>query len=132
MLAMDWAKDIFTVFGPLGVILVAVIQTLTVRAERKEKRNLAEHASIQDTYKAELEQLHIQREQLFTENAEIRTQLKEELAESRQLRSQLEQQISELKSKVATIEAELFAWRNGLKAPSGYVLVKISPTDLEE
>lgn len=114
------------VAGGVAIILAFLNFTFT-RSNNREDRN--ETASL-ETYKAELEQMSSQRELLYDENVDLRNQLRQELLECRELRHAMEEKITELNSKVNIIEAELFAWRNGLKAPSGYILVKIPDEDL--
>lgn len=123
LLASDVTGSLLSLIIP-GIISVLIV-VLTNRNSRKEKKDL----SNSDLYRVELESLNKQRETASLENEKLREALREELDHCRSMRQDMEASIDELKIKVNTIEAELFAWRNGMKTPTGYVLVRI-PVDL--
>lgn len=78
-----------------------------------------------DLYKVELESLQHQRESARVENDSLREALKDELEDCRTLRRDLEEALQELRVKIYVIEAELLAWRNGLRTPTGFILVRL-------
>lgn len=123
LVATDVSGSLLSLIIP-GIISVLIV-VLTNRNSRTEKKD----ASNSDLYRVELESLNKQREAASVENEKLREALRDELDHCRELRQHMEAAIEELKVKVNTIEAELFAWRNGLKTPSGYVLVRI-PEDI--
>lgn len=121
MFALNVGESLLSLIIPGIVSIVIVI--LTNRGSKQDKQE----AGKTDLYKAELESLSKQREAASSENEKLRDALREELEDCRELRRHLETGLEELKVKVNTIEAELFAWRNGLKTPSGFVLVRMPP-----
>lgn len=127
MLGILAATDVTS--GLLSLIIPGIISVLIVVLTNRNSRKERKDASNSDLYRVELESLNRQREAASAENEKLREALREELDHCRELRQHMDAAIEELKIKVNTIEAELFGWRNGLRTPSGYVLVRI-PEDV--
>lgn len=109
----------------VSIAVVIVANRATTKGKKIDNKT--------DIYKVELDQLNKQREALAADNQNLRDDLKEELEDCRRLRAEMgikmdkqEADAAEMKRKINTIEAELFAWRNGFKTIDGYALVKLS------
>jgi hypothetical protein len=109
----------------LSLIIPGVFSILTVFLANKALNRTTKDTNKTDMYKTELEQMQAQRILMSQDNEHLRDALREELEDCRRLRQVLEIRLEELTGKMNTIEAELFAWRNGLRTPGGYVLVKL-------
>ncbi len=125
MIAADSAQTLLSlgVSGAVTVLGAFIVNWFTRRNQKDVTRT--------DIYKAELENMNRQREAVSVENEKLRDALREELDDCRRLRQLMEDKLEEMVGKINTIEAELFAWRNGLRTPSGYVLVRIPEEKIE-
>jgi hypothetical protein len=124
LIAINDGLQTFFQFAIPGIVSVIVVM-LTNRATHRDKRE----SSRTDIYKSELEQMNRQREMVNQENTNLRDALKSELDDCREQRQSMDEYIVDLKHLNNTQEAELFAWRNGLKTPIGYVLVRLPLAD---